>query len=213
MSDNTRRILGISSVQYGTRNDQHIVKLDETVTNLRKGWCKDVIWGYYDLQGFMNYTRGVYFICDGGYLRWPSLICPFKHESCSTQKGYFSSRLESVRKDVECTFGILKKRWRCLDYRFCFRDIKVCEKVFTVCAILHNMMVEDRETVESTIHVGRGAPVPGDSMWIRNVVNPPPLSRAILTDTVAAVEWMKRRNDLAVHVEFMSRANKRSRCV
>ena len=75
------------------------------------------------------------------------------------------------------------------------------------------MMVEDRETVESTICVGRGAPVSGDSMWIRNIVNPPPLSRAILTDTVAAVEWMKRRNDLAVHVEFMSRANKRRRCV
>jgi hypothetical protein len=27
----------------------------------------------------------------------------------STVKGYFSTNLESVRKDVECTFGILKK--------------------------------------------------------------------------------------------------------
>jgi hypothetical protein len=26
--------------------------------------------------------------------------------------GYFSSNLESVRNDVECLFGILKKRWK-----------------------------------------------------------------------------------------------------
>ena len=32
------------------------------------------------------------------------------------RRGYFNGNLESVRKDVECTYGILKKRWRCLDY-------------------------------------------------------------------------------------------------
>jgi hypothetical protein len=50
-------------------------------------------------------------------------------------------------------------------------------------------------------------------MWIRNIVNPPPLSRATLSDTVAAVEWMKRHNDLAARVEFMTRTNKQRRCV
>ena len=122
VSDNSRCILGISSVQYGTHNDQHIiVKLDQTISNLRKGWCKDVVWSFYeDENGFMRNTRGV---CDGGYLRWSCLICPFKHKSNSTQKVCFSSRLESVRKDVECTFGILKKCWRVLDYGFHFRDI------------------------------------------------------------------------------------------
>ncbi len=43
-------------------------------------------------------------------------ICPYKHEPVSSQKGYFSAKIESVRKDVECVFGIIKKRWRILDY-------------------------------------------------------------------------------------------------
>jgi hypothetical protein len=43
-------------------------------------------------------------------MRWPQLICPYKHEPVSSRKGYFSSKIESIRKDVECVFGILKKR-------------------------------------------------------------------------------------------------------
>lgn len=206
VSDNSRRILGVSSVQYGARNDQHIVKLDETVSNLKRKWYKDVEWSYFDVFGMEHRSYGVYLICDGGYLRWPCLICPFKHESCATQKGYFSSKLESVRKDVECTFGILKKRWKILEYGIRFRDIKVLEQVFTVCCILHNMMVDDRETTDNSDRVGRGAPKGKDAIWIRDVRAPPPES-----ESVAAVEWMKRRNDLAAHVEYMNRAAKRRR--
>ena len=32
-----------------------------------------------------------------------------------------------MRKDVECTFGILKKRWRVLNNGLMYQDIKVCE--------------------------------------------------------------------------------------
>eukprot|EP00956_Cyclotella_meneghiniana_P025798 scaffold54583_cov64-Cyclotella_meneghiniana.AAC.1 len=199
ISDNKRRILGVSSIQYGTRNDQHIVKLDETVSKLKTEWYKDVM-----------EDRGVYLICDGGYLRWPVLICPYKHESCATQKGYFSSKLESVRKDVECCFGILKKRWKILEYGLRFRDIKVCEKVFIVCSMLHNMMIDDSETRESTVRVGRGAPAGTDGIWLRNNEDEPPAARTY-SDTVAQVKWMKRRNDLAAHVEYMARCAKRRR--
>jgi hypothetical protein len=111
-----REILGISPVQFGTRNDQHIVKLDPTVSKLKKDWYKDVVWEHYDLLGRQLLSRGVYFICDGGYLCWPILVCSFKHSGASTQEGYFSCTLESVRKDVECTFGILKKWWKILEY-------------------------------------------------------------------------------------------------
>jgi hypothetical protein len=36
VTGNNRNILGISPVQYGTRNDQHIVKLDPTVIKIKK---------------------------------------------------------------------------------------------------------------------------------------------------------------------------------
>ena len=40
-------------------------------------------------------------------------VCIFPHFEPASQKGYFTSTLESGRKDVECTFGILKKRVVC----------------------------------------------------------------------------------------------------
>ena len=51
VTGNNRDILGISPVQFGTQNDQHIVKLDPTVSKIKKGWYKDVVWNHYDLTG------------------------------------------------------------------------------------------------------------------------------------------------------------------
>jgi hypothetical protein len=50
---------------------------------------------------------------DNGYLRWPTTIPPFK-ESVYVIEERFSQWLESMRKDVECTLGILKGRLRLL---------------------------------------------------------------------------------------------------
>lgn len=40
ISGHNREVLGISSVQFGTRNDKHIVKIDENVAKIRDGWYK-----------------------------------------------------------------------------------------------------------------------------------------------------------------------------
>ena len=48
----------------------------------------------------MKIETGVYLICDGGYIRWPELICPYKHEPVSSQKGYFSAKIENVTKGL-----------------------------------------------------------------------------------------------------------------
>ncbi len=111
-----RKILGVSSVQFGTRNDQHIVKLDKNVATIRDDWYRTIEWEYLDENGNTCTAVGIYLICDGGYLRWPCLVCPYKGAHVASLEGYFSSNLESVRKDVECIFGIMKKRWACLDY-------------------------------------------------------------------------------------------------
>ncbi len=46
---------------------------------------------------------------------------------------YFSSKVESLRKDVECVFGILKGRWASLDKGFKYRDVKTCGQIFLTC--------------------------------------------------------------------------------
>ena len=128
ITDFNRRILGVYGPLFGTFNDKHIVKVDTNVRSIRKGWMKDVVWRYYTAVGRVKEERGMYLICDNGYLRWPESICPYESADKTTLEGYFSTNLESVRKDVECTFGILKKRWRILNNGLFYRDIAKCEK-------------------------------------------------------------------------------------
>jgi hypothetical protein len=49
--------------------------------------------------------KGAYVIVDNGYLKWSTTVPPIKH-SCQRSEIRFSQWLESLRKDVECTFGI-----------------------------------------------------------------------------------------------------------
>jgi hypothetical protein len=86
-------------------------------------------WLYYGHDGHVRTNHGSYLICDNGYIRWPTTICPFTRVSCATVEGYFLSNLEGVCKDVECTFGILKKRWRVLNNGFFHREMEVCSKI------------------------------------------------------------------------------------
>jgi hypothetical protein len=54
--------------------------------------------------------KGAFVIVDNGYLEWSTTVPPLK-TSCNRLELRFSQRLESMRKDVEYTFGILKGRW------------------------------------------------------------------------------------------------------
>lgn len=54
--------------------------------------------------------------------------------------------LEKVRKDVECSFGSLKARFRCLKLPMRFSGSKgrdTIDAIFITCAILHNMLLDD----------------------------------------------------------------------
>ena len=50
-TDNRRRVLGVAPVQFGARNDQHIVRLDPSVKAIGKEWYNEVDWSYFDLEG------------------------------------------------------------------------------------------------------------------------------------------------------------------
>ena len=52
----------------------------------------------------------------------------------------FSKHLESVRKDAERFFGILKGRFRILKLPILFRSRERIDNVFFTCCILHNML-------------------------------------------------------------------------
>ena len=108
ITDFNCQIFAIYGPQFGTRNDKEIVKDDPNVHFVRMGWYKDVMWRYYTAERRVEHDQGLYVICDNGYLRWPTSIYPYSKVENSNLEGYFSSNLESVQKDVECTFGILR---------------------------------------------------------------------------------------------------------
>jgi Plant transposon protein len=59
--------------------------------------------------------KGSWFLCDNGYLKWSCLVSPFKNNECIKFKDlWWSQSLESMRTDIECTFGIMKWRFRIL---------------------------------------------------------------------------------------------------
>ena len=128
-------------------------------------------------DGVATPTKGVYLICDGmcklaaccsmlllapacrcvlqkdhvrasgGYHKWKQLICGMKHTS-SIQATLWSVQMESVRKDIECCFGILKVRFRILSHPIQYhskisRDAYVAKhnNVVWSCAILHNLLL------------------------------------------------------------------------
>ena len=167
VTDLDRRILGVFGPQFGSQNDKHIVKLDPNVRALSEGRFSEVEWQYYAEDGSIKTETGVYLICDNGYICWPTLICPYMRSQMSNRlEDYFSTNLESVRKDVECVFGILKSRWSCLDRGFKYRKMQTCQQIFWTCAVLHNMMLSEmvREGKPSRLQCGEH--LARDGMWL-----------------------------------------------
>jgi hypothetical protein len=141
----------------------------------------------------------VYFICDNGDLRWPTSICPYDRADSSTLEGHFSTNLEAVWKDVECTFGILKKRWRILNNGLEYRDIRVCEKIFVVCCCLHNFLL-DQQIERGSPKVGRGCPIGDDGVFLDGNTNRPG------TDSKSCLSLL-----LSVHLKIFSKLGKTDR--
>ncbi len=54
--------------------------------------------------------RGGYVIVDNGFLCWSVNVPPFKVTN-KIAEIHLSKWVESIRKDVECAFGILKCWW------------------------------------------------------------------------------------------------------
>ncbi len=195
ITDFNRRVLSIYGPHFGSRNDMDIVKTDEYVHEVRsKRLFRDAQWSYYNHNGHVRQANGMYLICDNGYLHWPTTICPFTRRSNSSPEGYFSTNIESVRKDVECTFGIIKKRWRILNNGFYQRNIVKFDKFFVTCCCLNNFMLDLME--RTNVRVGRGAPMDDDGIWLSGPRDDEPEE----TDCVLLTLFDQRRNLLVNHL-------------
>lgn len=106
---NHRRQIIASTVGYpGRWNDMTIVRFDGFVTDIHNGtYLNEHQFNLKDINGKEEKYTGAWILVDGGYLNWSTLVCPFKN-SQNKKEQRWSKWAESMRKDVECTFGILK---------------------------------------------------------------------------------------------------------
>ena len=88
------------------------------------------------------YNMG-YYLCDGIYQKWGSLINAIRDLDGKEEK-YFTAKQESTRKDVERLFGALKNKWRILKQASRFHNVSSMNEVVNVCIILHNMIIHSK---------------------------------------------------------------------
>ena len=141
-----RRILATTRGHPSRWNDKTLVLFDDFAVSLNEGRkMQDFTFELYERDVSGNVTkakyRGPWLIVDNGYLNWPTTVPPFKR-TCSRQEIRFSQWLESIRKDVECTFGILKGRFRILKSGIRLFGQEAADKIFLTCCALHNLLLD-----------------------------------------------------------------------
>lgn len=141
-----REILSTTRGHPSRWNDKTLVRFDELATGLQNGDLESnfvfELWerGPDGTHRQQKYT-GCWLIVDNGYLNWGTTIPPMK-VTVERKEIRFSKWLESLRKDVECTFGILKGRWRVLKTGIRLHGVKSCDKIWLTCCGLHNWLLK-----------------------------------------------------------------------
>ena len=134
----TREIIHVAGPVAGATNDLTQAAYDDFLQQLKMGtFGAGVTYKLYLADGSERVVSGLYAICDNGYHHWRCLMPPIKYASSCC----WSRHVESVRKDSECTFGVLKKRFRVLRLPMNYRLEGLVGAVFKACCALHNILL------------------------------------------------------------------------
>lgn len=137
-----RFFMHVSKHFYGTWNDKLITINDTFPVEVWQGErFKHMRFVLINKNGVHIVYQGVWIAVDGGYQKVACFIDPM-HNRYTFPEVVFSEWLESVRKDVECAFGILKIRFRFLRGFVIYQDADIIENAFKTAAMLHNMLLK-----------------------------------------------------------------------
>jgi hypothetical protein len=143
--DHSGFIMSCTPGFYGSCNDKTIVRFDNVINALKEGTIYgNVKWKLYTLEKVNGeyvqeeLTRP-FVIVDGGYHKW--CVTMTASSMCSDPNfRLWQKRMESVRKDIECVFGRLKKRFQILKNAIVYHKKHEVDNVFITCCILYNML-------------------------------------------------------------------------
>jgi hypothetical protein len=140
-----RQILATTTGHPARWNDKTLAIFDPFMQGLHEGKILDDL--EFDLYEYndsgdivLQRYRGGCLLVDNGYLARSTNVPPIKTTN-SRAEIRFSAWLEALRKDVECTFGILKGRWRILKTGIRIHGTDGPDKVFFTCCALHNKLL------------------------------------------------------------------------
>ena len=139
-----KRVISIEGSYYSTINDKNSVKYCEFLSNLKdKKIYKDISYKIRTGPSVDDFVElsSVYVIADGGYLEWSTIVSAFGVSSYPTEYK-FSDWIGSVRKDVECFYGILKKRFRFFKCPITLHNQDDIDNAYWTCCMIHNMILE-----------------------------------------------------------------------
>ena len=146
-----RRILSTTFGHPARWNDKTVQLFDEFLSGMYKEGSMDhaefFLYEYNDddwddESSFSPVAyEGMWVQVDYGYLHWPTTIPPFKNYTTYKEKRW-SNWLESMWKDVECTFGILKGRFRISKTGIRLHGVEAVNKIWKTCCALHNMLLD-----------------------------------------------------------------------
>jgi hypothetical protein len=199
-----RKILSVSQPHPGAHNDKTIASMDPALHAVRT------------LQAFITFpwrcltaageaaAYGVYLICDGGYHLWRIM------QRCSVVTSdpkilFLMNRITSARKDVECTFGIVKQRFRILKVALLCQEVSDVRNIFMTCCIFHNMLLDhdDSGVFEDNGRLDHMSNLPGVRARVSadsdfsGVQAPPP---GFWLGSYAEASHLKLRSMLAEHL-------------
>lgn len=141
----SKQIIGTTFGHPGTWNDKTLILFDELIKSVHDGnLMEDKEFELFELDNDGNlktikYT-GAWFLVDNGYLDWSTTVPPMK-DPLTYEEIRFSEWVESMRKDIECTFGIMKQRFHILKHGIRLHKIANSDKVWSTCCSLHNMLL------------------------------------------------------------------------
>ena len=140
-----RRILGTTRGHSGSWNDKTLVLFDTFIKGIKRGdILQDNIFELLETRDgevvSVKY-QGVWIVVDNGYHHWAITVPPFTNTNFRDEIRW-SEWIESMRKDVECTFGILKGRWRILKTGVRLHSTESVDMIWATCCALHNMLLE-----------------------------------------------------------------------
>jgi hypothetical protein len=149
--DHLGRAMACTAGFYGSCNDKTIVKFDGQIRKLRLGSHSHVKYVMFNSEGQPVDWNNVWIMVDGGYLKWEVTISA-DGTNCDPVYVAWRKKLESVRKDVECFFGRLKKRFRILKGAIQVGSKEKVDNIFFTCVALQNKLHDlDRHKFQGQI--------------------------------------------------------------